>query len=503
MPAKKSRSVLYQVQPRVPFEASFPLSILDGLAPRVYNRYLYIWQTKDVDDGQSLEESRSSLVHRLRVALESLLQFPDPGVFALPELLGSVYKNKPDGRLTLKVTKSSSIPFLVSYRDDVDFGSLQPSSNFPGSSLDVAIFATGMKVPATRMPHRVSALQLTFIRGGFVICISKHHSVIDGNAHALFIKHWFSRARAIATGEEVPVPSGPECDEIHERCVLSSTRPVRPLEIEDWVVRPRMTPTIFGANALEVPFKSVMGYIPFIWFRPTGVILHFDRDAVKRLKSATEAHGSGRISTNDAIGALIWRCITRARMGPNFTGTRRSCFCTIADSRTRIEPKLPAGYFGNGIFTVPTYMPISELVAADPQNQGKTAAAIRQSLTTKSSNDYIRNILQQAGAQRRVTDFKHDVTVYSGHDVVLTSWERFFQSTDDLSVGNGVFRAMRLPAGDSFDGLIVILPSYGMRDMTGNESYRGGIEVMVDLNAAHLDKLVLDAELRQFVTSIH
>ena len=154
-----SKSVPYSLQPKVPFAADFPLSLMDGISPRTNSRYLFIYETDDVDDIKTIDAYRQSLVYQLIAGLESLLALPSNGAFALPELLGTIYENPVDGRLSLKVTKSSTVSFLVSYRDDIDFCTFQPSQRFPRQCFDAEVFATGFKGLAIKMPAKAFGAQ--------------------------------------------------------------------------------------------------------------------------------------------------------------------------------------------------------------------------------------------------------------------------------------------------------------------------------------------------------
>ncbi|KPI36327.1 uncharacterized protein AB675_7345 [Cyphellophora attinorum] len=451
------QTTIHEIRPQRPFAAEFPLSLIDGLMPRINNRYLFIWETARIST-QSLSATREDLVFRLIAALQSLLTFPEDGVLALPEILGNVHENRVTGRLTLKVSEESHVPFRVTYRNDITFESLDQLAGFPRCNFPAEVYATGMDALPTATPMKGFCAQITFIDGGFVICVTKHHSLLDGNALAFLIKQWFSRARSLTTGEDIAVLPPATCNAIHEKSALSSTRPVQAVKISDWSVKVGAKPTIFGLDTSLLPLKNLIKWIPFIKLPVVASgTFHFSAEAIRRLKLETEAVGLGRLSTNDVLSALIWRCMTRARLGTGSISEELSCLCMAANARQRIQPSLPKEYFGNAVFTIPTHVGVRDLTASGIDAQARASIAIRKSLTEKSDDNYIRSFLMLAQKQSKLSDLRHDIHVFGGKDIFMTNWEQYFTSTSELDVGCGSFRRMRLPAGDGFDGLVMIM----------------------------------------------
>jgi hypothetical protein len=59
------------------------------------------------------------------------------------------------------------------------------------------------------------------------------------------------------------------------------------------------------------------------------------------------AGAASRLSTNDALNGLVWRCITRARGLAKLTPDGDTCLGFATNARKRIEPNIPETYFGN------------------------------------------------------------------------------------------------------------------------------------------------------------
>ncbi|CAK9179212.1 unnamed protein product [Ilex paraguariensis] len=77
---------------------------------------------------------------------------------------------------------------------------------------------------------------------------------------------------------------------------------------------------------------------------------HFSSQSLSKLKAkANSEFNTNKISSLQALSALIWRCVTRVRRLPYDQKT--SCRIAI-NNRTRLDPPLPEDYFGNSIQTV-------------------------------------------------------------------------------------------------------------------------------------------------------
>jgi hypothetical protein len=114
-------------------------------------------------------------------------------------------------------------------------------------------------------------------------------------------------------------------------------------------------------DCLQGPFFYVLKSTPPpSYFDATGqyenrlkkIFFHFTPDSLRRLKADASINTSGDISetcvsTNDALCALLFASITRAR----HLDSDQVINCSYAlDIRDRLDPSLPEGYFGNAIF---------------------------------------------------------------------------------------------------------------------------------------------------------
>ncbi|KAE9458739.1 hypothetical protein C3L33_09357, partial [Rhododendron williamsianum] len=84
--------------------------------------------------------------------------------------------------------------------------------------------------------------------------------------------------------------------------------------------------------------------------RPPVLTAGFPRESIAKLKSKANSESkTNKISSFQAVSTLVWRCVTRARRLPHDQET--SCRLA-ANNRARMDPPLPAEYFGNLMQTV-------------------------------------------------------------------------------------------------------------------------------------------------------
>jgi hypothetical protein len=102
--------------------------------------------------------------------------------------------------------------------------------------------------------------------------------------------------------------------------------------------------------------------------------------------------------------------------------------------------------------------------------------------------------------QKCITDSQLDLHPMAGKDIGGSNWAWFFPDIKELDLGYGDFQRMRSPSSVAFDGLVIILPTYGLRDCTTDKAYPGGLEVRIELNKTSMERLKADGEFREFAS---
>jgi hypothetical protein len=152
------------------------------------------------------------------------------------------------------------------------------------------------------------------------------------------------------------------------------------------------------------------------------------------------------ISSGDALTALLWGVITRARESakvPHMHGFGRSSeesgtetIGTAADGRERSpnENMVRGRYFGNFNLLFFTTVPRSDLLSTDVKSASHVALALRTSLNKQLSYKAIADRIQFMEAPENGKP--HGRIVWSA-DVVFTNWCHFDLQGDDMDFGWG------------------------------------------------------------------
>lgn len=172
-------------------------------------------------------------------------------------------------------------------------------------------------------------LQVTrFKCGGICLVTAMEHLVLDGLSAIHFMRAWSDIARG-------------------------RTALIRPF-FDRTLLRARDPP--------EPKFAHIEYHIPPPQLDNSGLspqtkfsVFKLTRDQLNALK--TKCDGIN-YSTFEVLAGHIWRCVTLARGLPENQESRLNI---PIDGRSRLQPPLPQGYFGNAVFTAPPVASCGEL----------------------------------------------------------------------------------------------------------------------------------------------
>ncbi|KND04267.1 uncharacterized protein SPPG_00003 [Spizellomyces punctatus DAOM BR117] len=215
-----------------------------------------------------------------------------------------------------------------------------------------------------------------------------------------------------------------------------------------------------------------------------------DSEALANLKEYAHLglNDGSWVSTNDAVAALFWRAVSRARELEQNGITKLGL---AVNGRERIKALAPEskGYFGNFITGLCVSHTVDNLLT---QPLGTTALMLRQAIRAhsperiRSSVDYLLSL--DPATELPLLRTSH--TEVFGDDVAVTQWSKYpFYEAEKLHFGTGNCPFLVSPGSTVGDGVIVIIPAAPGRQ---------GIEVMVGLTALPMKRLVMDAELVKF-----
>ncbi len=314
-------------------------------------------------------------------------------------------------------------------------------------------------------PVDVCRLRANFVEGGLLLVVSIIHTVSDGRGITEVLKIFAEMFRKSQTGE------------LTSRSIDKEETPKHIYSFD--------RTSVLSGNGLPGAIENHPAWTtsPFKFRGDSAskttscTIFHINSDSLRVLKqvalplshssSALAASQAPRISTHDAIAALIWRSMMLARRRAGIISDRISTqFCQAVDCRTHLH--LPTPYFGNAIYAIKTTLAIPQLApasATDSFDVGhvselETAARnIREKINGVTADSF-RDLL--AFVERAEAESVVRLSVWDDMSVgslLLVSY--FWFEMHELDFGDalgGKIEAFRLPSGGLLPGMPVVLP---------------------------------------------
>ncbi|PRQ18804.1 putative transferase [Rosa chinensis] len=371
------------------------------------------------------------------------------------------------GRLELDCN-AMGVDFIEAESDSKleDFGDFSPSPEY-----NYLVPMVDYSLPIHELP--LLLVQLTrFKCGGVSLSLTISHAVVDGPSALHFISEWARLAR----GEPLEVP--PFLDRKAMQGGDSSSRTA--------AKPPRLDHSEFDQPPL------LLGQSDNVQERKkktTVAMLRLGKDQLEKLKrKANDSYnlynnnyplGSttnrGSYTRYETISGHIWRCACKAR---NHKAEQPTALGVCVDSRSRMQPPLPQGYFGNATFDVIATSHSGELVS---KPLGYAASRIREAIE-KVSNDYVLSAIENLKNQPDLTRFQdlHALgsdqgPFYGNPNLGVVSWLTLPIYGLDFGWGKEIYMG---PGTHDFDGDSLILPS---------SDGDGSVVVALCLQVAHMD----------------
>ncbi|KAL6996909.1 histone H3.1 [Sarracenia purpurea var. burkii] len=231
--------------------------------------------------------------------------------------------------------------------------------------------------------------------GGFVLGLCMNHCMFDGLGAMEFVNSWSETARGL------PLNLPPFLD----RTILKARNPPNSeflhhefAEIED-------------ISNISDLYKEEMLYRSFC----------FDPEKLEKLKTTATKDGLlEKCTTFEALSAFVWRARTRAL---NLNPGQLTKLLFAVDGRTRFDPPIPKGYFGNGIVLTNSLSPAGELV----ENPLSSAVKKVQEAVKMVTDSYMRSAIDYF----EVTRARPSLTA----TLLITTWSRLSFHTTDFGWG--------------------------------------------------------------------
>ncbi|XP_052200967.1 uncharacterized acetyltransferase At3g50280-like [Diospyros lotus] len=257
------------------------------------------------------------------------------------------------------------------------------------------------------------------VDGVFVGC-SFNHAVGDGESFWMFFNTLSEIFRAQG-GSDFPISRLP----IHNQWILNGHGPL-----------------------LRLPFADEDQFLSRHEAPPLRErIFHFSSQSIAQLKAkANQENNTDKISSLQAVSAVVWRCITRARRLPDEQQTN----CRMAaNNRSRMEPPVPKNYFGNCIQVVCASSTAAELLGG---GFGRAAWLCHRAVGTHTD----KVVREWVGGWLESPIVYQLGRLFDPCSVMMGSSPRFDVYGNEFGIGKAV--AVRSGYANKFDGKVTLYP---------------------------------------------
>ncbi|GKB30346.1 shikimate O-hydroxycinnamoyltransferase [Tanacetum coccineum] len=381
-------------------------SNLDLIVPNIHTPSVYFYRSNGADNFFDAKVLKDALGR-------ALVSF-NP--------LGGRLKEDESGRIEIDCQGQGAL-FVEAESDGVvdDFDDFAPTME-----LRKLIPAVNYSLGIESIPLLV--LQVTYFKcGGVSLGVGMQHYVADGLSAMHFIKTWSEMARGVDL--TVPPP-------FIDRTILRARDPPQPaFEHVEYKPPPPMKSSSLQAQSNDTVASN---------FKIT-------RDQLDMLKVKSKEDGNTiNYSSFELLSGHIWKCMCKARGLPDDQETK---LYIATDGRTRFQPNLPTGYFGNVVFTT---TPIAAAGEIQSNPSWYAASKIRDALVMRNS-DYLRSTIDYMELQPDLKALGSGIVQsYKWANLGITSWSRLSIHDADFGWGRPIFMG---PGGLVVEGLGFVLPS--------------------------------------------
>ncbi|XP_019456490.1 PREDICTED: shikimate O-hydroxycinnamoyltransferase [Lupinus angustifolius] len=307
-----------------------------------------------------------------------------------------------------------------------DFGDFAPT-------LELRQLIPGIDYEQGIETYPLLVLQVTHFKcGGVSLGVGMQHHAADGYSGLHFINTWSDVAR----GLDVSIPPF-----INRTLLCARDPPIPVFEHVEYKPPPLMKTTTTTTTQNNVKNGSENAAVS---------IFKLTRDQLNILKGKSKEDGNTiNYSTYEMLAGHVWKSVCKAR---SLSEEQETKLYIATDGRTRLQPPLPPGYFGNVIFTT---TPIA--IAGDLISKPTWYAASRiHNALLRMDNEYLRSALDYLELQPDLRALVRGAHTFKCPNLGITSWTRLPIHDADFGWGRPIFMG---PGGIAYEGLSFIIPS--------------------------------------------
>ncbi|GAM41185.1 hypothetical protein TCE0_041f14123 [Talaromyces pinophilus] len=496
-----------------PEEIHIPLTPFDHIVPRAYfNAAFYFPLKSGVTPTEAFKYLHEAL-HRTFICL--------------PWLSGTVCAQSPDtrgwrpGQAEIRYNPVIPIddpwPHQLKFQElsddyDISYDDLK-DSGFPVDAFrdQDLVWCPSFFADADQNPD-VFVAQANFIPGCCIVTAAVCHLASDQTAFTQIFKLWADNCSALQrqSNQILDLPAESSDRGLIERlwnkeCKVKDAADVDPMT---WMSvglipgdmeydPPDMSPSVQQEKAPKI-LKASVFYVSRAKFTEL------------RKETAKEASTVSGISGNDALCALIWRCLLRARLAARKATSEEdeevgvANLAMVGDARLNFASGLPPTFLGNITYLARSSLPVSKLTSRNNDNSsiGSVAATIRSNVENIDSTKLldIYTLLRSMPDFDRFGKWKRAraPSIYS-LDMEITSMIPFPLadiSFGDVIFGNkGMVEAMRplMDGINQFTYLCLVLP----------RNRNGGVEFVANMSDQEKGFLEEDEEFGRYVMALN
>ncbi|KAI4370558.1 hypothetical protein MLD38_018901 [Melastoma candidum] len=432
-----------------------------------------------------------SIPDLLRHSLSSTLSL-------FPPLAGRLFTSSPTGRIFLSCNDSGAsfihafvspsvplLPLLTSATRTPSF----VTEFFP---FDRTVSYCGHSLP-------ILAVQVTEMVDAVFIGCSVNHAVLDGTSLWNFFNAYadvcrcgvesvtklpdFRRENGLITSAVLKIPEGgplatfDENEPIAERIFSFSREAILRLKakVNKTLIKGSTASTDAG-SAAEAMGKQMNDFN--CWDMDEKSMTRTARGSIPLRGIRGVKETTSEVSSFQALCALLWKAVTRARKLP---ASKVTTFRMAINCRHRMEPKLDPLYFGNAIQSIPTYASAGDVTSRDLR---WCAEQLNKNVRAHDGD----------AVRKGVEDWEKDPRLFplgnkDGGAITMGSSPRFPMYDNDFGWGRPV--AIRSGRANKFDGKISAFPG---------RKGGGSVDLEVVLKPETLSRVEGDEEFMQYVT---
>ena len=421
------------------------------------------------------QSSQSTITKRFEAATSNLFAH-------YPWLAGQVerdheWQGEDEGSRPFKISPNRVETFRNVEAQDVS--TVMPSytqlkdAKFPMSMLDANTLTSYKGAPdhyGDEDHTPVFNIRLSFIEGGLLTCFNVMHTAMDGNSLGQMIK----QCATIMRGDEIPEGDIKAGNLIANQVLPSLPKGENYLELHNSMIKdPKSKPDALPKS----PVKSSWAYVNF---SPSQLI------KLKRVASQKCLPGA-RVSNDDAITALLWRAITRAR-SLKLDMSSGTIMTRAVNLRGKLEPPLPMNFLTNCVMGYNSSLRLSALIR--DMDLSDVALLLRRDLDSIDDH-FVRSYITFLRSVRDKASISF-MPPNPEKDYCLSSWGNWPVYGSDFGEGLGKPEYVRRPRTTSVDGLGFVMP----------KTEEGGLTVALGLADEAMDALRKDEELLQYAEFI-